>query len=236
MTQTAGGHADARSGEATWARWGVAAGVVGMLSWVAGVAMIPLDAKLQYGAAHLAQVLREHAPRLYVAALLAVAGGVLLVAMFAVLVRLTPEDSAGWGLLRVALAGCVVTQTLVGTGAAAALVAIHSAAADVAPELVALAWRWLWLGFLASALPTLLFTITGVLGLERARLSPRWVSVLGWISAAAHVVVMFTVDQQGPFAPDGPVSTLAPVTTILWILALSATLPAQVRRRGGLVP
>lgn len=150
MTQTAGGRVDARSGEATWARWGVAAGVVGMLSWVAGVAMIPLDAKLQYGAAHLAQVLREHAPRLYVAALLAVTGGVLLVANFAVLVRLTPAGAARWGLL--------------------------------------------------------------------------------------HVIVMFTVDQQGPFALDGPVGTLAPVMTILWILAPSATLPAQARRRAGLVP
>lgn len=224
-----------QSEETAWSRWGVAAGVLGMLSWVAGVAMIPLDAKLQSGAVHLAQVLREHAPQLYVAALLAVLGGVLLVAMFAVLVRLTPEGIAGCGLLRVALAGCVITQTLVATGAAAGLVAVHSAVADVAPELTALAWRGLWLSFLASAVPTLLFTVTGVLGLERARLSPRWVSILGWISAAAHVVVMFTVDQRGAFTPDGPAGALVPVTTVLWILALSATLPAQVRRRSRLV-
>lgn len=219
--------------ETAWARWGVAAGVVGMLSWVAGTAMIPLDAKLQSGAGHLAQVLREHAPQLYVAALLAVTGGVLLVAMFAVFVRLTPEGGAGGGLLRVALAGCVITQTVVATGGAAGLVAVHSAVAEVDPELTALAWRGVSLSFLASAVPTLLFTITGVLGLERARLSPRWVGILGWISAAAHVVIMFTVAQQGAFTPDGPVGALVPITTVLWILALSATLPARVRRRSG---
>ncbi len=230
MTQ-APGTLPPRSDEASWARWGVAAGVVGMLSWVAGTMMIPLDAKLQFGAVQLARELREHAPQLYVAAVLAVAGGVLLSAMFAVFVRLTPEGGAGGALLRVALAGCVITQTLVATGGAAGLIAVHSSVAEVDPELTALAWRGVSFNFLASAVPTLLFTITGVLGLERARLSPRWVGILGWISVAAHVVILFTIAQQGAFAPDGLVAALVPITTVLWILALSATLPGQVRRR-----
>jgi len=224
-----------RSDETAWARWGATAGVVGMLSWVAGTVMIPLDAKLQSGAVHLAEMLREHAPQLYVAAVLAVTGGVLLSAMFAVFVRLTPEGGAGGGLLRVALAGCVITQTLVATGGAAGLVAVHSAVAEVDPELTALAWRGVSFNFLASAVPTLLFTITGVLGLERARLSSRWVGILGWISVVAHVVILFTVAQQGVFTPDGPVAALVPLTTVLWILALSAMLPGQVRRRSALV-
>ena len=65
---------------------------------------------------HLAQVLRAHAGQLYAAALLAVLGAVLLAAFFAVLTRLVPEGNPGWGLLRVSLAGCVITQTMVAVG------------------------------------------------------------------------------------------------------------------------
>ena len=59
-------------------RWAVAAAVTGMLSWVVGVALIPLDAKLEKGNQHLAQVLRAHVAQGYAAALLAVLGAVLL--------------------------------------------------------------------------------------------------------------------------------------------------------------
>jgi hypothetical protein len=44
----------------SWVRWGVAAAVAGMVSWVVGVALIPLDAKLEKGDQHLAQILRAH--------------------------------------------------------------------------------------------------------------------------------------------------------------------------------
>ncbi len=80
---------------------GVAAAVTGMLAWVAGVALIPLDAKLDKGNQHLAQVLRAHSAQLYAAALLAVLGAVLLAGFFAVLTRLVPPGHPGWGLLRV---------------------------------------------------------------------------------------------------------------------------------------
>jgi hypothetical protein len=79
----------------------VAAAVTGMLAWLAGFALIPLDAKLDNGDQRLVQVLRTHTGQLYAAALLAV----LLAAFFAVLTRLVPESNPGWGLLRVALAG-----------------------------------------------------------------------------------------------------------------------------------
>jgi hypothetical protein len=92
-----------------WVRWGMAAAVTGMLAWVLGVALIPLDAKLEKGEQHLVQVLRAHTGQLYAAALLAVLGAVLLVAFFAVLTRLVPQGYPGWGLLRVSLAGCVIT-------------------------------------------------------------------------------------------------------------------------------
>ena len=36
-----------------WVRWGVTAAVTGMLAWVVGVALIPLDAKLDKGSQHL---------------------------------------------------------------------------------------------------------------------------------------------------------------------------------------
>ena len=100
-----------------WLRWGVAAAVTGMLAWVVAVALIPLDAKLDKGSQHLVLVLRAHTTQLYGAGLLAVLGAVLLVAFFAVLTRLVPEGYPGWGLLRVSLAGCVITQTLVAAGA-----------------------------------------------------------------------------------------------------------------------
>jgi hypothetical protein len=83
----------------------MAAVITGMLSWVIGVALIPLDAKLEKGEQHLVQVLRAHTSQLYVAALLAALGAVLLVAFFAVLTRLVPDGHPGWGLLRVSLAG-----------------------------------------------------------------------------------------------------------------------------------
>ena len=137
------------------------------------MALIPPDAKLDNGDQHLAQVLGAHTGQLYAAGLLAVLGAVLLAAFVAVLTRLVPEGNPGWGLLRVSLAGCVITQTMVAIGASAGL--------------VALGWRGLWLTFWASAVPTIVFTVTGVLGLRQAGLSPPWVSAVGWLPAAAPV-------------------------------------------------
>jgi hypothetical protein len=216
-----------------WVRWGVAAAVIAMLAWVVGVALIPLNAKLDKGDQHLAGVLRTHASQLYAAALLAVLGAVLLAGFFAVLTRLVPEGYLGWGLLRVCLSGCVITQTIVAVGASSALAGVHAAAGNAAPGLVALGWRGLWLAFLASAIPTILFTVTGVLGLRQARLSPQWVSALGWVSAAAHLLVLFTFAQRGAFTPDGIIAALVPLTTVLWILALAATLPRSWREATG---
>jgi hypothetical protein len=36
---------------------------------------------------------------------------------------------------------------------------------------------------------------------------------------------MLTLAQDGAFAPDGIIATLIPLTTVLWILSLAATLP-----------
>jgi hypothetical protein len=84
------------------------------------------------------------------------------------------------------------------------------------------------LTFLASAVPTILFTITGVLGMMAAGLTAKWVAVLGWVSAAAHVVAMSTVAQSGAFAPDGIVGALTPVTTVIWIVATALQLPGRL--------
>jgi hypothetical protein len=215
-----------------WVRWGIAAAVTGMLAWVIGFALIPLDAKLEKGEQHLVQVLRAHTGQLYAAALLAVLGAVLLAAFFAVLTRLIPEGNPGWGLLRVSLAGCVITMTMVAIGASAGLAGLHAAAGNAGAGLVALGWRALWLTFLASGVPTILFTVTGVLGLRQAGLSPPWVSALGWLSAAAHVPALFTLAQRGAFAADGIIAGLVPLTTVIWILALAATLPRSRRAVG----
>lgn len=213
----------------SWARWGRRAAFLGMASWVVGVALIPLEAKLENGAEALTLTLSGNSARLYLASLLAILGGVLLVAFFATLTRLIPEGAAGWGLIRVSLAGCVVTQTMVAIGGAFALIAIHSAVAGASPELVALCWRGLWLTFLASAVPTILFTCTGVMAMGRAGLASSTAAVLGWISAAAHVLVLFTLAQSGPMAPDGLVSALVPITTVIWIVVVAAGLARRVR-------
>src|SRR5215469_6370528 len=212
-----------------WVRWGTAAAVTGMLAWVIGFALIPPDAKLDKGEQHLVQVARARTGQLYAAALLAVLGAVLLAVFFAVLTRLVPEGSPGWGLLRVSLAGCVITQTMVAIGASFGLAGLHAAAGNAGAGLVALGVRGLWLTFLASGVPTIVFTVTGVLGLRQAGLSPPWMSALGWLSAAAHVLVLFTLAQRGAFAADGIFSLHDPVTTVIWILALAATLPRSQR-------
>lgn len=212
----------------TCARWGAIAGAAGMISWIVGVALIPLDAKLDSSGIALTAILASNAPRLYLAALLAVTGGVLLTTLLVALSRLVSEGATG-SLLQVALAACIITQTMVAVGAVFALVALHSAVAGLDAALVALCWRGLWLSFLASGVPTILFTIAAVVGLERAGLTSPVVSLLGWISAAAHTAVLFTLAQQGLFAPDGLFGLLAPVTTYAWILTLCAQLPGRVR-------
>ena len=214
----------------SWVRYGVMAAVAGMACWVIGIVLIPLDAQLQNGEEQLADLLRTHSSRLYVAAGLAVVGGVLLVAYMVALTQVVPAGERGGGLLRLSLAGCVVTQTLVACGAAFAFAAVHASVAHVDPALVALAWRGLWLAFLVSAVPTVLFTAAAVLGLRQAGLSPGWVSGLGWFSAGAHVLVMFTVAQRGLFAPDGLIGGIAPLTTVLWVLASAMTLPGALGR------
>lgn len=211
----------------------MAAAITGMMCWAAGVALIPLDAKLGKGNQHLAQVLRGHTAQLYAAALLAIVGAVLLAAFFAVLTRLVPEGHPGWGLLRVSLTGCVITQTLVAVGVSLGLAGMHAAAGNSDAGLVALGWRGLWLAFLASVVPTILFTVTGVLGLRQAGRSPSWVSALGWLSAAAHLLSMFTLAQRGAFAPDGIIASLLPLTMVIWILAQAATLPRSWRAATG---
>jgi hypothetical protein len=88
------------------------------------------------------------------------------------------------------------------------------------------------LTFLASALPTILFTVTEAQGCDH-RASPQWVSALRRLSAAAHLLVLFTLAQRGAFAPDGIIATLVPVTTVVWILAVAATLPRSWRAATG---
>lgn len=225
--------ADRLATDRAWVRWGAAAAITGMLAWIIGVVLIPIDAKLEKGDQHLAQVLRTHTSQGYAAALLAILGAVLLAGFFAVLTRLVPEGHPGWGLLRVSLTGCVITQTLVIAGASFALTAVHAAAGNATGALVALGWRGLWLTFLASAVPTILFTTTGVLGLRQAGLAPAWVSALGWLSATAHLLVLFTLAQRGAFAADGIIAALVPVTTVIWILAQAITLPRSWQAAAG---
>ena len=56
--------------------------------------------------------------------------------------------------------------------------------------------------------------------------------MIGWVSAFAHLVVGFTLAQSGPFATDGIVGGLTPLTTVVWIIAASLCLRRQVLRDG----
>ena len=159
---------------------------------------------LDQGDQHLVQVLRAHMGQLYAAALLA--------AFAAVLTRLVPEGSPGWGLLRVALAGCLITQAMVATGVPGRA-GLARALADIP-------------GFRGADHRV---HRDRVLGLRQAGLSPPWVSAWAWLSAAAHVLVLCTLAQRGTFAADGIIAGLVPITTVIWILALAATLPRSRR-------
>lgn len=54
----------------------------------------------------------------------------------------------------------------------AALVGMSLAINGAEPALVVFCWRALWLACIASALPTVLYTVSGVLRLARAARSP----------------------------------------------------------------
>ena len=41
--------------------------------------------------------------------------------------------------------------------------------------------------------------------------------------------MLFTLAQQGAFAPDGIIAALVPLSTVIWILALAANLPRSWR-------
>jgi hypothetical protein len=217
-------------GDRDWIRISGLAAAFGMAAWVVGVLLIPLDAKLDKGDQYLAMVVRSHAVRLYVAGLLAVLGAVLLAGFFTVLAGVIREKYAA-RLLRISLVGCVITQTMVAVGVAFALAAVHASRAGSAAGIVAFGWRGLWLTFSASALPTVLFTVPAVVGLRRAGLSPAWVSALGWLSAAAHILAVCTLGQAGAFAPDGIIAALVPLTTVLWVVSVALTLPARAAAR-----
>lgn len=75
------------------------------------------------------------------------------------------------------------------------------------PAFVAFRWRALWLSFIASAVPAVLYTVSGVVGLARAGLSPAWVSVLGWISAGACGGACEGLQPAAP-GPHPPLVTL----------------------------
>jgi hypothetical protein len=138
---------DRRAAGRAWARWGTAAAVTGMSARVAGSALIPLDAKPDNAGQHLARVLRALTGQRDAAARLAVLGAVLLAAFVAALTRLVPEGNPGRGLLRVSLAGCVITQAMVAADASSGLAGLHAAAGTAGAGLAALRGRALRLTF-----------------------------------------------------------------------------------------
>ncbi|MBO0872889.1 MAG: hypothetical protein J2P19_05805 [Pseudonocardia sp.] len=203
---------------------GAAAGIVGMLAWVGGLAMMPTDAQLSDGDAAIAAMIATSGSRLLVAVQLGAVGAVLLLVLLVVLAWAVPTDAPGGLALRVGLAAGVLTQAVVGTAAWSAAVGAYLAGAGGGAPLVAAAWAGLFVGFAVSAVPTVAMTAGVALGAHRARLAPPWVTALGLVSAVAHVLAATAFARVGPFALDGIVGLVAPLITAVWITAQSAVL------------
>ena len=90
-----------------------------------------------------------------------------------------------------------------GLAAAAGLAAVGVAAGDAAGQGEADAAEPGGQGLVAAA------------QLRQAGLSPPWVSAWGWLSAAAHVLVLCTLAQRGAFAADGIIAGLVPLATVI---------------------
>lgn len=74
-----------------------------------------------------------------------------------------------------------------------------------------------------------------VAGTHAAGLAPRWVGALGLLSVVAHLLAAVTFAGSGAFALDGPIAAYTPVTTVIWVLALSvALLRAPTAQSGAL--
>jgi hypothetical protein len=203
---------------------GAVAGILGMIAWVGGLAMMPTGARLSDGDAPTAAMIAASGRELLVAVQLGAAGAVLLLALLVVLAWAVPVDAPGGLALRVGLAAGVLTQAVVGTAAWSAGTGAYLAGTGGGTALVTAAWAGLFVGFAVSAVPTVGMTVGVTVGAHRARLAPPWVTALGLVSALAHVLAATAFARVGPFALDGIVGLVAPLTTAVWITAQSAVL------------
>ncbi|MQA82699.1 MAG: hypothetical protein GEV10_30285 [Streptosporangiales bacterium] len=210
--------------------WGAVAGLAGMLFWIIGLAMVPTTVHLSDGDAAVASMVRAAAVRLFIAIQLAGLGTVFLLILLTGLTVAVPGGARGGTSLRVGLVAGVLTQALVGTSTVFAAVAVFSAAHGGGAALVASGWAGLFAGFAVSAIPTLVMTVGVVLGTHVARLAPPWVGALGLLSGLAHILAATTFARTGPFALDGPIGLLTPLTTVVWIIALSVVLLVRVAK------
>ncbi|MQA88001.1 MAG: hypothetical protein GEV03_26115 [Streptosporangiales bacterium] len=210
--------------------WGAVAGLVGMLAWIVGLAMVPTSAHLSDGDAAVASMVEAAAVRLFIAVQLGGLGAVLLLVLLAGLVVSVPAAALGGLSLRVGLVAGVLTQAIVGTSTVFAAVAAFSAANGGGAALVAWGWTGLFAGFAVSGVPTVVMTAGVVLGAHAARLAPPWVSTLGLLSGLAHILAATTFARTGPFALDGIIGLVTPLTTVLWIVALSIVLLVRANR------
>lgn len=216
--------------------WGAVAGLVGMVSWIIGLAMVPTTAHLSDGDAAVASMVRAAAVRLVIAIQLAGLGTVFLLILLTGLAVTVPGSARGGPSLRVGLVAGVLTQALVATSTVFAAVAVFSAARGGNAALVAFGWTGLFAGFAVSAVPTIVMTAGVVLGTHAARLAPPWVGALGLLSGLAHILAATTFARTGQFALDGPIGMLTPLTTVAWIIALSTVLIVRASRSSGPSP
>jgi hypothetical protein len=93
---------------------------------------------------------------------------------------------------------------------------VHAAAGRVDTGRVAFGWRGLWLAFLTSASPAIVFTVTGLLGLRQGGTVSAVGLRLGLGAGGGARLVIFT-----------------PLTTVIWILARAGTLPRSWETANG---
>jgi hypothetical protein len=206
-------------------------GLAGMLVWAVSLAMVPVDARLSDGAARVADMLRTADGRLVWAIPGAALGAVLMLVLLAALAATVPASAPGGVLLRTGLAAGVLTNAVVLAAVVLGSTAAFLAGAGGDAQVVAALWTGLYVGFGASALPTVVLSIAVGLGAGRAGLAPRWVTVLSACSAAGHLVVIGATGHTGPFALDGTVGLVIPLTTVIWLIAQSAVLLRRSSRR-----
>jgi hypothetical protein len=221
----------------SWAPYGAAAGLVGIVLFVAGGLVIGERPDFDAPAAEVAAFYDEKRTRIQVGSALDAALAPFLVWFLATVTSLARDAGPaarrtglvafGCGIAYVALFLADVTTLAVG--------ALRPENMAESPELAAALQDFEWLAMgIAAPLGSALLAAFAMLALRDKALWPGW---LGWLAAIAapayalRVGTLFTT--EGAFAADGVLGLYVPVAALAtWIVLASVVLALRLRRRG----